>query len=656
MKSATLFLFSFLTFCFIFTNSTIAQIKERDVKKEEIIWQELQKTAPKLVEKFKAATISLDEGKYEDSAKLYQEVLTQSPKFEPALRRLSYAFIALGKRDEGLKLSKQAVDLNRTTDNLMGYAINLTTSADPNYQPTQSELQQAFSLAKEAVQKDTENDSDNATMLAQFALSSGQEQDFINTAKLLENKHPQLMQTHYFKAIRLAMEGNYSESEVELKQAESMGLPPESAQVVRTGIKDAQDQAYFGLGRYSAYFYYAVYLVIAWALGLLTLFIGGKVLSAKTLKSIENSDPNDITGGGQAGLRKVYKNVINIAGIYYYLSQPVVMLLVIGFTLGIIGFFFFIGTIPIKLVVIIGFVGLATIFYMLKSFFIRPKIEDPGRVLSETEAPQLWTLVRDVAKTLETRPIDEIRITHGSELAVYERGGFRAKMQDKAERILIIGAATLNGFSQNAFRAVLAHEYGHFSNRDTAGGDVAFRVNTDIINLARSMGESGTATFYNVAFQFLRFYHFLFRRITHGASRLQEILADRVAVYQYGAEAFREGLSHVIVRDLEFHHLAEKEINAAFAANRAMQNLYNLTIDDETIKKDLNQQLEEMINRPTTEDDSHPSPKDRFALVSQIKSKNTEPLNGMVWDYFKDREGLTNEINKTLETAIKYSA
>jgi tetratricopeptide (TPR) repeat protein len=655
MKLAASLIFNCLVFCLIFTNFTTAQTKERDVKKEEQIWQELQKTAPKSVETFKAATIALDNQKYEESAKLYKEVLVKSPDFNPALRRLGFTLIALGQRDEGLKAGKKAVDLNRTPDNLISYAVDLTTSDSKTYQPTQSEINEAFTLAKEAQQKDTENDPDYASMAADLALSSGHDQDFIYITKSLETNHPQLMQTHYFKSIRLAMEGNFSESEVEMKQAESLGLPAETAQAIRSGIKKAEDESYFGLGGYFQYFYYAFSLVGIWALGLLGLFIGGKILSAKTLHSIENSDPSDITGGGQADLRRLYKNVINFAGIYYYISQPIVMFLVITLTLGVIFFFFWVGRIPIKLIVILGFVGLATIFYMLKAFFVRHKPEDPGRILSEAEAPELWALVKNIAKTLETRPVNEIRLTHGSELAVYERGGFRAKMQDKADRILIVGVATLNGFSQNAFRAVVAHEYGHFSNRDTAGGDVAYRVNADIVSLAQSMGQSGTATFYNIAFQFLRLYHFIFRRITHGATRLQEILADRVAVYQYGAEAFREGLTHVIRRDIEFNHVAEKEISAAFGTNRAMQNLYDLTVQDETAKKDLEQQFEENINRPTTEDDTHPSPKDRFNLIAKINSKAAQPLTGMVWDFFKDRDALTTEMNNMLETAIKSS-
>ncbi len=655
MKLAIRLLFPCLAIYFIFSSAIFAQNKERDIKKEEKIWQELQNKSPKSVEKFKAATNALDEGKHDVSVKIYNEVLAQSPNFEPALRRLSYSLVALGQKEEGLKLSRKALEINRSADNLIGYALNLTASKDPNYRPTQAELAEAFSLSKEAVKKDTENDPDYITMVAQFALETNHDQDFTEAANLLEDRHPLLMQTHYFKGIRLAMEGNYSEAENEISQAENLGLRKEPAEAIRLAIKENQDQAFFGLGKYTSYAYYGLLLFVFWALGLLGLFIGGKILSAKTLKSIENSDPNDITGSEQAGFRKIYKNIINFAGIYYYISQPIVMLLVIATTLGIVLFFVWIGTIPIKLVLILGFIGLATIFFMLKSFFVRHKLEDPGRLLLEDEAPELWNLVRDVAKTLETRPIDEIRITHGSELAVYERGGLRQKLQDKADRILILGAATINDFRQNAFRAVLAHEYGHFSNRDTAGGDVAFRVNTDIMNLAQSMGESGTATFYNIAFQFLRLYHFIFRRITHGATRLQEIMADRVAVYQYGAEAFREGLTHVIRRDIEFNLVAEKEINAAFSSNRAMQNLYDLTINDESAKNDAEQQFEENINRPTTEDDTHPSPKDRFRLIAQINSKDREPLSGMLWDFFKDRDSLTSEINKMLETAIKSS-
>ena len=640
----------FILFCLVFASAAFAQMQERNMAKEEKVWQQIQQNAPSEVEKFKAATVALDQKNYQEAANIYNDILSKAPACDAALRRLGFALDGAGKREEALKANRAALEINRSPDNLAGLAITLTNPGANNYLPTKAETDEAFELAKEAMQKDTENDSDYPMMVAQLALEANQVNDFRAASLKLNEKFPNLAGTHYFNGIRLADEGKLDAAEAEVRTAQSLGLPDTAAEPFLKAIQTEKDNSYYWVWKY---LYYGLYMVAAWVLGLAALFVAGKTLSTKTLRSIENSDPNDVTGGGQAGLRKIYRNVIGIAGIYYYLSQPIVMLLVLAAGGSIILFFFWVGTLPIKIIVIVGFITLATIFYMVKSLFARTKIEDPGRTLSESEAPQLWALVRSVAQDINTRPVNEIRVTHGTELAVYERGGMRVKMQDKAERVLIVGVATLNGFSQNAFRAVLAHEYGHFSNRDTAGGDIASRVNLDIIRLAEAMALSGTATVYNIAFQFLRVYHFIFRRITHGATRLQEVLADRVAVHQYGADAFREGLTHVIRRDIEFSHVANQEINAAFSSKRALQNLYEMTEQNEDIKKDLEQMYNENIARPTTEDDTHPSPQDRFKWASQIKSRETAPISGMVWDLFKNREALTNEMNTLLESRIK---
>lgn len=650
MKSTSILLFICLLACIGLTS--YAQPPGRDSQKEAKILQGLQTIAPAAtVDKFRAATAALDAQNYEESIGLYREVLTKAPDFEPALRRAGGALVSVGRKDEGFKMIRRSVDLNRSPDNLFSLAVSLSGIGKPDSQPTKPEIDEALRLSKEAMQKDTTGDADYASAVAEFALSSDAWDDFVAASDRLAREHPELVQTRYFNAVRAADAGEFDRAETEIAAAEQLGLPPETAAPFRAAVEKAKSERYYGLGNY---FYYGAVLVAVWALGLLALFVAGKILSAKTLRAIDESDPNDATGGGHASLKNIYRRVINIAGVYYYVSQPIVALLVLAASGGIILFFFYIGTIPIKLVVIVGFIALATVFYMVKSLFARTEIEDPGRVLTEAEAPGLWTLARDVAQAIDTRAVNEIRITHGSELAVYERGTLREKLNDKAERVLIVGVATLNDFSQNAFRAVLAHEYGHFSHRDTAGGDAAMRVNNDIMRLAYAMAVGGTATVYNIAFQFLRLYHFIFRRITHGATRLQEVLADRVAVRQYGADAFREGLTHVIRRDIEFNHVAEREINAAFGANRQMQNLYELNArDDEAAAQSIEQAIKDSIDRPTTEDDTHPSPHARFALASRIKSKKCAALPGMVWDLFADRAAVTNEMNKMLETRVR---
>src|SRR6185503_4573572 len=144
------------------------------------------------------------------------------------------------------------------------------------------------------------------------------------------------------------------------------------------------------------------------------------------------------------------------------------------------------------------------------------------------------------------------------------------RTNDKAKRILIVGGGVLNDFEQTGFRAVLAHEYGHFSHRDTAGGDVAIRVNADMLKFAHAMILSGQAVWWNVAFHFLRVFHFIFRRISYGATRLQEVLADRVAASLFGPTAFEHGLRHVVRKTVEFNHLAIKEINESANSSRAL--------------------------------------------------------------------------------------
>ena len=271
-------------------------------------------------------------------------------------------------------MTQKALDNNRTPDNLMGKASVLLDPGLNGRQPTEAELGQAFMLAKEAVDKQTEIDTDYVAAYAQLSLYTEHPDDLRKAVNSLKSKAPDLPITHYFNGILLANDGNLEAGEEEIKTAESLGFPPEATKDILTAIEEEKGNRYFGLGNY---FYYGSFLVGAWLLGLAILFVAGKILSAKTLSSIESSDPNDITGGGHAGLRNFYKKLIAVAGIYYYISQPIIMLLIIVLT-GAVGFFFlWIGQIPIKLLLIVGFVALATIFYMIKSLIIRAKPEEP---------------------------------------------------------------------------------------------------------------------------------------------------------------------------------------------------------------------------------------------------------------------------------------
>jgi hypothetical protein len=395
---------------------------------------------------------------------------------------------------------------------------------------------------------------------------------------------------------------------------------------------------------------YSPWVLGAWIAALVLLFVVGKILSGVTLRLIESTDPGSSLSGKEAFVRSCYRRLITFAGSFYYVSLPFVIVLVLGLAGGIIYAFLMMGRIPIKLTAILVIGAIVTVYKMAQSLFVRVDDSQPGRSLPPEEAPDFWNLTRDVADKLGTRPLDQIRVTPGTEMAVYEHGTRKERRQDKAQRTLLMGIGLIPEFQQNSFRAVLAHEYGHLSHRDTAGGDVALRVNRDMMNFAIALVVARQAVPWNLAFQFLRLYHFLFRRISYGATRLQEVLADRAAASLYGAPAFEEGLRHVVRRQVEFRSVALNEVKISKEGRMPFRNIYTLptapsaTIDDE---------VDKALHRETSEDDTHPSAVDRFRYVQRVPCNQPQTFDGVMWDLFPNPEALTAEMTAQIETRVK---
>ena len=625
-----------------------AQEQQRNMQKEAEIWKELAAISPGSVETFKRATEAADKGDATEAARRYGEVMLKAPEWDVVNRRLGFSLMETGQTKEGIALLRKALELKRSPENLISVA-QMTAYPGPNIQTSAKDKQQALVLAKEASAKRTDQgDPSYPATVAQLALDLDNVPDFRTATKELVNRHQDFMATHYYNAILAAADNELATAKREIERAGQMGLPADVVEhfLVDTGIRRQE-----ATWRYA---YIAGFVILAWALGLVTLFVLGGILSKGTLKELETADPETLVSPEHDKLRSVYRKVINIAGLYYYISVPVVILLILGLSGAIVYGLMMGGTVPVKLVLVLAIGAIVTTYQMIKSLFTRPKQEDPGRALLEKEAPGLWELSREVASTVGTRPVDEIRVTPGTEVAVYERGGFRERMQDRAERVLLIGVGVLNGFDQNAFRAVLAHEYGHFIHRDTAGGDMALRVQSDMMKFARGMILSGQNTAWNLGFQFLRLYHRIFTRISHGAGRLQEALADRRASYHFGAGAFEEGLSHVVRRQIEFEHLVTKEINSAVEANRALVNLYELSgVEGREQPVSVEEEFQRAINRKTADTDTHPSPIERFRLARRVVSKEISATNGSVWDLFADRETITREMSSLVDLQVR---
>lgn len=620
----------------------------RDARKEAAIVEEVRKAAPAVVDDFVAATAALDAGRDAEAAAGFRKVLAIAPSCDAAVRRLGGALVRLGQEAEGVALLERAVSLRRSPENLFSLALGLS-AGDKGKDIPDDVARRALSLLNEGAKRGAESTGD-LFLRARLELQLAEHTAFGETSGRLLAAAPELAETHYLAAIRAVLDERWSLAEREIREAGRRGLDPT---VVRRFL-DGGVASRVRAGRIGAGL---LVLVSIWLLGLAALYVGGRALSAKTLASIEQDDPNHALSPAAVRRRAQYRKLVTIAGVYWFVSLPFVALLVVAATAGVFYAFFAIGRIPIKLAAILIIGAFVSLFAIVRSLFVRASDEDPGRAIREEDAPALWRMARDVASRVGTRPVDEVWLTPGTDLAVYERGNSRNRLADTSRRALLLGAGVLDGFDQNAFRAVLAHEYGHFAHRDTAGGEVALRVSNGMHAFALALAKSGFAVWWNLAFQFLRTYDFLFRRISHGATRLQEVLADRVSIQLFGLEAFRTGLSHVVRRSLAFRTIANAEIGAALEQRRPLANLYSLSapeVGEEAAE--LDREARQELEATTSEDNTHPSPKDRFRLGERIRSSARYEPGPPAWELFRDPAALAAEMTAVIAARVAAEA
>ena len=391
----------------------------------------------------------MDKNDSAEAARLFHDVVEQAPQFSPAIRRLGWSLVESGQREIGLKRIEQALQLERSPENLSSLAQALASPAK-GQEPSTPVMERAFTLSKEAATRArNEADVSYPAHVAELALRMRRTKEYREAVDDLEARFPNEMATTYFSAMRAALDGEWIKAEDQIKEAQKRGLPAEAVNEFLNSGVHRQAQIRRGMR-------YAAYLLGLWATGLLLLFLTGKHLSRQTLHSITNAGTIESATPAELRLRRIYRALIVFAGSYYYVSLPFVIFSVIAATALVVYIFMLIGWMPIGLLLGLGSAALWTVIKCIQTLFIRVPAEQPGRSLSQPEAPGLWALTRQVAEAVGTRPVDDVRITPGTDMAVYEEGSRRERTEDRARRVLVLGIGLLDGLRQAPFCAVLA--------------------------------------------------------------------------------------------------------------------------------------------------------------------------------------------------------
>jgi Zn-dependent protease with chaperone function len=608
---------------------------------ETRITKELQQTAPAAVPVFQLATRERDAERFKEAAQHFAEVIRLAPSFSHAYRRQAHCELALGKREEALTLQRKALQLLASREN---YAFLAAAIVEKEGDLTESERSEAASAAESAL-KEGHRDVTVLVQVGQVALR-------LENIELLDRVSSRLVQladdeaiSHYLRAWALGMRGELWDGRRELKRAKELGLPAEAFDA----LSDAFDAA---RPWYQKVAIWTAWVVIPWGAGLLLLYGAGAYLSRLALRASSElpADQNGVSSSFGHLLRKSYAVVINLASAYYYLSVPVVAAVTLGVAAVVILGLLAAGWLPIKLIIIAVVVGGVSVIGLVRGMFVKFSDDDPGVRLELEEHPEFRQVLHDVASRIGTRPVDNVYLTPGTDIAVMER----RRRGSEPERCLILGAGILDGFELQSFKAVLGHEYGHLTNRDTAGGAVAIAVRSRLEKTAMHVAEGGAAAWYNPAWLFLRGFHALFLKISHGASRFQEAMADRWAAFAYGSHNFEAGLLHAVVRSIEFDAQASSTIKQVVDNQKPLMNLY-ASMPSVAEDSDVRTAVDEHLASETSPYDSHPSFRDRIAWVRALHAPGEESGGAPreVWTLFNDREGLQRRMTEVVRANVK---
>ncbi len=208
--------------------------------------------------------------------------------------------------------------------------------------------------------------------------------------------------------------------------------------------------------------------------------------------------------------------------------------------------------------------GVSVVFFLVKFIFAVSKNENASRIeITEEEQPELFSFIRKLSKETRTPFPKKIFITGDVNASVFYNSSFWS-MFFPVRKNLELGLGLVNSVNISEFKAVIAHEFGHFSQRSMKLGSFTYNVNQVIYNMLynntgytaflNSWGRLNNYTvfFANIAVKIAEGIQWILRKMYgvinksyFGLSREMEFHADAVSASVSGGNNLISALSRI---------------------------------------------------------------------------------------------------------------
>lgn len=333
--------------------------------------------------------------------------------------------------------------------------------------------------------------------------------------------------------------------------------------------------------------------------------------------------------------------------------------------------------------------GVLLIYFLIKFLFAKSAPADNADQIeiSQADQPQLFAFIKKVTEEVGVPFPKHVYLTHDVNAGVFFNSSFWS-MFLPVPKNLKIGLGLVNSLNQSEFKAVLAHEFGHFSQRSMKFGSYVYNLNKVIHNLLYDNASyEATLGYWSNAASIFRFTAFINIYLIRGIqyvlrqvyvlinknhmslSREMEFQADAIAAYVTGSNQSVSSLRRIEVAQICYDELLNYwndkipvkqrsenfytqhlEVMRRFAINhRLPTDVAGLPVIDRHMAVLNNNQVS--INNQWA---SHPTINEREQYLINI-GIDTPTVEGAAWELFTDTETLQQQSTSQLYTQVNDS-
>lgn len=337
-----------------------------------------------------------------------------------------------------------------------------------------------------------------------------------------------------------------------------------------------------------------------------------------------------------------------------------------------------------------GMVGLAffVFYFIIKFLFSRNKVDRSALLeVSATEEPALFEFIRETAAETGTPLPKKVYLSSDVNACVFYDSGFWSMLLP-IKKNLQIGVGLVNSVTVSELKAIIAHEFGHFSQRSMKVGSYVYHVNHVMYNMlndnesynnmiGRFANMSGYFSFFagiavkianGIQWVLHKMYGFVNLRYM-ALSREMEFHADEVAAYAAGSKPLVTSLlrldlsAQALDETLDFysrripenitsgnvypHHRFVMQRLAHTSGVQLQHGLPDVTMD---FLSRFNKSKLVVKNQWA----SHPETEERIGKL-EILAVEKEQNNAGAWSLFKSPAATQEKMNAVLFSAVSYT-